>query len=181
MIELNGQSTSVRVIPVGTRKSDGANFASFSSCMSSVLFEWSSETQGSGTQDPVWDGVKNSTLEPSLHEALDWFSLPSTPALEDAIDLNLLQHEINVHAEAQPSGADSAWNIPSTSPLETARSAPDEPQAAPATSDSFLDFASPGEEGQRQPGGTQSRYTTERKLAKNREAQRRFRQRHKVM
>ena len=140
--------------------------------MSPVLFGWSSETQDCGTPDPVWDGVQNSTLDPSLQQALDWFSLPPTSAaLEDATDLSLLQHGFNGHAQAQPSGADSAWNIPSTSPLETARSAPDETQAATTTSDSFLDLVSPSEEGHRQAGGTQSRYTTERKLLKNREAQ----------
>ena len=153
--------------------------------MSPVLFGWSPAESSCGATDSLWDGLQSSSsapTEPSLNEALEWFSLPATPAaLGEALNTGLLQNDPGPNSQARSNGAESAWNIPSTSPLETARSTAGEPQAAPATtSDSWVERANPSEDGTRQAGGTQSRYTTEKKLLKNREAQRRFRQRNKV-
>ncbi len=155
--------------------------------MSPVSYGWSSDVASLCGTDPPWDTEQsNNTNEPSLNEALNWFALPATPlALGSQLhNTGLLHDDINAPSVLQTDRLDAAWNVPSTSPMESAVesiSSGLDSQAAPAASDSFFDLPSPSDDGSKQQGGTHSRYTTERKLLKNREAQRRFRQRHKVV
>lgn len=142
--------------------------------MTPLVQGWSSAALSCGGPAPPWDRVPDSSsiVEPTLNDALDWSPLPSWQA---SGFVSVLMHD-EISAQTHPQGGKlgAAWNIPSISALESATSAPDS-QAGPDTSD----LANPSE-GSKQAGSTQSRYTTERKLIKNREAQRRFRQRHKV-
>lgn len=147
--------------------------------MCPVLYGLNPEAVNYGNAEPAWDPThSNSTTEPT--ETLDWFALPPAPTLlGSSLGSAFLQDEISVQSPRQPDRLGPAWNIPATSPLENARSGPN--TQAPATAlDAYLDVPCTSDDGTRQQNSTQSRYTTERKLAQNREAQRRFRQRHKV-
>ena len=147
--------------------------------MCPVLYGLNSEAVNYGNAEPAWDSThNNSATEPT--EDIDWLALPPTPTLfGSGLGAACLQDEISVQSPRQPDRLGPIWNTPASSPLENARSGPD--CQAPATASStHLDLPCTSEDGTRQQNSTQSRYTTERKLAQNREAQKRFRQRHKV-
>lgn len=147
--------------------------------MCPVLYDLNSEAVNYGNAELAWDSThNNSATEPT--EDIDWFALPPTPTLfGSGLGAACLQDEISVQSPRQPDRLGPIWNTPASSPLENARSGPD--CQAPATASStHLDLPCTSEDGTRQQNSTQSRYTTERKLAQNREAQKRFRQRHKA-
>ncbi len=153
--------------------------AVWSDRMCPVLYGLNPDAVNYGNAELAWDPTHNSsTAEPT--EAIDWFALPPTPTLlGSGLGAAFLQDDISIQSPRQPDQLGPSWNTPASSPLEDARSGPD--SQAPATASStYLDLPCTSEDGTRQQNSTQSRYTTERKLAQNREAQRRFRQRHKV-
>ncbi len=145
--------------------------------MCPVLYGLNPEAVNYGNAELAWDSThNNSTAEPT--EAIDWFALPATPTSLGS-GLGAAFDENSIQSSGQPDRLDHIWNTLASPPLDNARSGPD--SQAPATASStYLDLPCTSEDGTRQQNSTQSRYTTERKLAQNREAQRRFRQRHKV-
>ena len=129
-----------------------------------------------GNVEPSWGPVHCHGIS-EANEAVDLFALPAAPSVDGSPYVsNLLQDDTTAQPPMQLSRFDPTWNTPTTCPIESGP----ERQAAVSESDSFWVLPNPTDDGSRQHTGTQSRYNTEQKLLKNREAQRRFRQRHKV-
>ncbi|DBA80153.1 TPA: hypothetical protein ACH3X2_007626 [Trebouxia sp. C0005] len=147
--------------------------------MCPVLYGLNPEAVTYGNGELAWDPTyNNSTTEPT--EVIDWFALPPAPTLlGSGLGSAILRDEIIVQSPRQPDRLGPTWKAPASSLLENASSGADS-QALATASNTHLDMPCTSDDGTRQQNSTQSRYTTERKLAKNREAQRRFRQRHKA-
>lgn len=140
------------------------------------MYSWSSEAPILGNVNSSWAPVHRHGIS-GPNEAVDLFALPGVPSVHNSPFVSdLPQDDVNAQSPMQLSRLEPVWNNPTTCPIE---SGPEQQTAVPE-SDNFWDLPSPSDDGSRQHSGTQSRYTTEHKLIKNREAQRRFRQRHKA-
>ena len=150
--------------------------------MTPLLHAWQYAEPSFGTSAPPhWASVgDSSSRQPSLADSLDWFATPGLPApLLSGPDNKVPQHDTLTPSQTQAKWSEAEGLITLNSPLDTANSARGD-RAAAANSDAGAKRLGADEAGSKHPTGTGSRYTTERKLLKNREAQKRFRQRHKA-
>lgn len=140
--------------------------------MTPVLFGWPPAEPAYSSSAPGWASVSSTSIrQPALANPLDWFASSGEAAtLLTASDSNAVQESLPLQAHTNASGADTSQK----EPLQRAASVQGHDSSA-------LDNDRPNvDEVSRHPTGSGSRYTTELKLIKNREAQKRFRQRHKA-
>ena len=144
--------------------------------MGPELQGWQSIEANFSSPTPLWTPLSTvGARQPSLVDTLDWFAPPNNESapLASAFDSNTAPGDAFTPLEGQLTWSEADIKSSHTAPLNTAQSAPDHGEV-PQTLVSDVNRASVGEESNRPAATTGSRYTTERKLLKNREAQKRY-------
>ena len=144
--------------------------------MGPELQGWQSIEAKFSNPTPLWTPLDSvGARQPSLVDTLDWFAPPNNESapVASAFDSNAAPVDAFSPLESQLTWSEADFKSSHTAPLNTAQSAPDN-REVPQTLESGVNRASVGEESNRPAATTGSRYTTERKLLKNREAQKRY-------